>query len=74
MAFNGSGTYILPVTTLTPTATSNSTIVSADFNTFTADIATALTKCITGDGINHVVTANLPMATYRHTGVGMRLR
>ena len=70
MPWNDSGTYILPVTSLTPDATAGTIIVSADFDTFTADIEAAITKCITGDGLNHLVSANLPMATYRHTGVG----
>jgi hypothetical protein len=68
MAFNGSGVYVLPATSVTP-AVSSTTIDSADFNTFTADLETALSLCLTEDGQN-VPTANLPMATYRHTGVG----
>lgn len=69
MAWNGAGTYNLPSTTVTP-ATSGSVIESGAFNTFTADLKTAISLCITGDGVNHVVTANLPMSTYLHTGVG----
>ena len=49
MAFNGSGIYELPVTTVTPAVTST-TIDSADFNTFTADVETALTLCVAKDG------------------------
>ena len=41
MAFSGT-TYTLPVTTLTPDATAGTTIDSADFDTFTADLETAL--------------------------------
>jgi len=70
MPWNGSGTYTLPGNSLSPTATPGSTIVSADFNELTNDLQTAMTTCITGDGINHVVTADLPMATKKHTGVG----
>jgi len=68
MAFNGSGVYILPVTTVSP-AIGNTTIDSSAQNTLTADIASALTTCITKDG-QTAVTANLPMSTFRHTGVG----
>jgi hypothetical protein len=68
MSFNGSGVYVLPVTTFSP-AVGNTTIDSAAQNTLTADIAAALTTCLTKDG-QTTVTANLPMATFRHTGVG----
>lgn len=68
MSFNGSGTYSLPVTTVSP-ASGGTTIDSADMNTLTADLETALRLCLTEDGQN-VPTANLPMATKRHTGVG----
>lgn len=67
MPYTGSGVYVLPVTSVTP-AVGSTTISSADFNSFTADLATALTLCLTEDG-NNVPTANLPMATFRHTGV-----
>ena len=60
--------YILPVTTVSP-AIGNTTIDSSAQNTLTADIASALTTCITKDG-QTAVTANLPMSTFRHTGVG----
>jgi len=72
MPWNGSGTYSLPAggNSLSPTATAGTTIVAADFNELTNDLQTAMTTCITGDGINHVVTADLPMATKKHTGVG----
>jgi len=39
------------------------------FNALTADLATGLSTCITKDG-QTTITANLPMATYRHTGGG----
>ena len=68
MAFNGSGTYILPDTSLSPTASAGTTIVSADFNTLTNDLATALTKCIAKDG-QSTPTADLPMGGNKHTGV-----
>jgi len=68
MAFNGSGVYIPPVTTFSP-AVGNTTIDSSAQNTLTADLAAALTTCLTKDG-QTTPTTNLPMATFRHTGVG----
>lgn len=68
MAFNGSGVYSLPATSVSP-AVSGTLIESAEMNTLTADIATALSTCIAKDG-QTTVTGNLPMATFRHTGVG----
>ena len=49
MPFNGSGVYALPSTTVTP-AVSGTTIDSSEFNTFTADLETALTLCVAKDG------------------------
>ena len=66
MAFNGSGVYSLPSTSVTP-AVGTTTISSTDFNTFTADLETALNLCLTEDGQN-IPTANLPMGGYKHTG------
>jgi len=68
MARNGSGSYSLPATTASP-AVANTLIESAEFNTLTADIATAITNSLAANG-ETTVTANLPMATYKHTGVG----
>lgn len=67
MAFNGSGLFLIDSTGQPVSA--NTLIESADFNALTADLATGLSNCITKDG-QQTVTANLPMATYRHTGVG----
>ncbi len=67
MAFNGSGLFNIDSTGQPVSA--NTLIESADFNALTADLATGLSNCITKDG-QQTVTANLPMATYRHTGVG----
>lgn len=69
MPWNGSGTYVLPSNSLSPTATSGTVIVSTDFNELTNDLQTALTNCLTGDGTNHVVTVDLPMGGNKHTGV-----
>jgi len=49
MPFNGSGIYNLPVTTVTP-AVAGTTIDDSEFNTFTADLKSALTNCIVKDG------------------------
>ena len=59
MAFDGNGVYSLPVTTVTP-AVSTTTIDSADFNTFTGDIETALSLCITNDGQTSTPRINNP--------------
>lgn len=67
MAFNGSGLFNIDSTGQPVSA--NTLIESADFNALTADLATGLSNCITKDG-QQTITANLPMATYRHTGVG----
>lgn len=67
MPFNGSGSYSAPANTFNP-AVSGTTITAADWNAILADLETALTTCIAKDG-QTTVTANLPMATYRHTGV-----
>ena len=67
MSRNGSGVYSLaagnPVTTGT-------TISSSWANNTLTDIASALTASIASDG-QTVITANLPMSTYAHTGVGV---
>jgi len=66
MPYNGSGTFTLP--SGNPVVT-GSTISSTVHNNTMSEIATALSTAITKDG-QTVVTANLPMAGYRHTGVG----
>ena len=67
MSYNGSGTFNInsagqPVVTAT-------TITSTAFNLFTADIGTGLSTAVTKDG-QTTPTANLPMGTFKHTGVG----
>jgi len=69
LPYNGSGTYVLPVTSLTPNATADTTIVSNDFDIFTNDIETALTACITAEG-DKAASGDLPMGGNIHTGVG----
>jgi hypothetical protein len=66
MARNGSGTYSLP--SGNPVVT-GAVISSTWANNTLSDIATALTGSIAKDGQTSP-TANMPMATYRHTGVG----
>jgi hypothetical protein len=67
MSLNGSGVFNVNSTGQPVVA---STLISASvFNAFTADVATALSTALYKDG-QQTVTANLPMATYRHTGVG----
>jgi len=67
MSDNGSGTYQVnsagqPVSAATP-------ITAAAFNAYTADVATALSNRICKDG-QTTVGANIPMATYKFTGLG----
>jgi hypothetical protein len=67
MSDNGSGTYQVnsagqPVVSTTP-------ITATAFNAYTADAATAMSNRICKDG-QTTVTANIPMATYKFTGLG----
>ena len=64
MAFNGSGTYVLPGAALATGAV----ISSSEHNTFRSDVATALTTCITRDG-QSPATANIPMGGNKLTGL-----
>jgi hypothetical protein len=66
MARNGSGTYTLPAGNPVTTGT---TISSSWANNTLNDIASSLTTSLAYDGQTAPV-ANLPMATYAHTGVG----
>ena len=66
MARDGSGNYSLPTGQPVVTGT---VISSTVFNTFASDVATALTASIAKDG-QTTPTANLPMGTFKHTGVG----
>lgn len=65
MPDNGAGTYSLP----RPAFTSGTPISSAAVNDDLADIAAALNNRLARNGEN-TPAANLPMAGYRHTGVG----
>ena len=66
MARNGAGTYTLPAGNPVTTGT---TISSTWANNTLTDIASSLTASLAYDGQTAPV-ANLPMATYAHTGVG----
>lgn len=65
MARNGSGTYSLPEAAFVYDTVISETAVNSNFS----DIATALTGSLTKDG-QTTPTANLPMGTYKHTGLG----
>lgn len=65
MARNGSGTYSRAVASYVY----NTTIDQVTVNSEMDDIASALTASIAKNG-ETTPTANLPMGTYRHTGVG----
>jgi len=64
MARNGSGTYSNPY----PNFVSGTVISSSEVDANNSDIATALTQSIAVDG-QAVVTANIPLATHKLTGV-----
>jgi len=65
MARNGSGTYNRAVSPYVGGTVVSETAVNSEMD----DIATALTQSISKDG-QTTPTANQPMATFRHTGVG----
>lgn len=66
MPRNGSGTYQLPAGN---PVVSGTTISSTVHNNTNTDIATGLTNSLAKDG-QTTPTANLPMGSFRHTGVG----
>lgn len=65
MARNGSGTYNRAVSDYVGGTVISETAVNSEMD----DIASALTQSISKDG-QTTPTANQPMATFRHTGVG----
>lgn len=67
MSMNGSGVFV--VNSAGQPVVASTLITSAAFNAFTADVATALSTAIMKDG-QTTVTANIPFAGYRLTGVG----
>ena len=68
MSFNGSGTFL--INTAGQPVVSGTVISSTAFNALTADLATGLSTAITKDG-QTTVTANIPMSTYKFTGLGV---
>lgn len=66
MPRNGTGSYSLPAGNPVVTGT---VISSTTHNNTMSDVATALTNSIANDG-QTTPTADLPMGTYKHTGVG----
>lgn len=75
MAFNGSGVFVRNNGTYTGSSVwqsesgAGNTIDATKFDTHDQDFANGLSNCVTKDGQTNP-TANLPMATYKHTGVG----
>lgn len=67
MSFNGSGVF--QINSSGQPVSAGTSISAATHNALTADLATGLSTCITKDG-QTTVTANIPMATYKITGLG----
>lgn len=67
MSYNGSGTF--NINTSGQPVTTGTTIDATVFNALTTDLATGLSTAICKDG-QTTVTANIPMAGYKLTGVG----
>jgi hypothetical protein len=68
MPFNGSGTFTR-LYSWTNDAAGGIKIRADRMDNETTGISTGLSNCITKDG-QTTITANLPMASFRHTGVG----
>ena len=64
MPRNGSGTYTLPLSSVVP----DTTILASWANTTMDDVALALTNSLAKNGETNP-TANLPMNSFKHTGV-----
>lgn len=69
MPFNGSGVFG-PIAAPDFPAVSGTIIRAAQFNNNLTDVFSGLTLCITRDG-QSPAQANLPMAGFKHTGVGL---
>lgn len=67
MSFNGSGLF--QINSSGQPVVSGTTISSTTFNTLTADLGTGLSTAICKDG-QTTVTANIPFAGFRLTGIG----
>lgn len=68
MSFNGSGTF--NINTAGQPVVTGTTITATAFNLLTADLANGLSTCLTKDG-QTTVTANIPFAGFKITGVGL---
>lgn len=68
LAFNGSGTFNRVYSWQTDSA-NGINITDSRMDAEMDGFATGLSNCVTKDG-QTIPTANLPMATFRHTGVG----
>ena len=68
MPFNGSGVYAAPSSSFNP-AVSGQNADPTDWNTFLADISTALSTCILRNG-NGVPTTDIPWGGYKITNYG----
>lgn len=68
MSFNGSGVF--SITTTGQPVVAGTTISDTVFNALTADLASGLSTCMTKDG-QQVLTANIPYAGYKNTGMGI---
>jgi hypothetical protein len=68
MAFNGAGVFVR-IYNWTNDANASININSGRMDTEDTGFAFGLSNCICKDG-QTTITANLPMATFRHTGVG----
>lgn len=68
MPFNGAGLFV-PVAFPDYPAVSGDLIKASMFNANVADLHAGLSNCLTRNGQSPAL-ANLPMAGYRHTGVG----
>lgn len=67
MSYNGSGTF--NINSAGQPVVSGTVISSTAFNALTADLGTGLTTALTKDG-QTTPTANIPMGTYKITGLG----
>lgn len=68
MPRNGNGVFALTSGSFNP-AVAGQTAAAADWNTLANDLEDAISGSIAADG-QTTITANLPMAGFRHTGVG----
>jgi len=68
MSYNAAGTF--NINTAGQPVVDGTTITATAFNALTADLASGLSTAICKDG-QTTITANIPMATYKFTGLGL---